>query len=86
MLAVNSEILLINLYPGKKEAGAEIISIMSSWKDNYPKLYEIIQSVPVLKEMRPMALNLNLLAESGIETVNSINKNQKPGQTGIMIK
>jgi hexosaminidase len=63
----------------KKEAGFEIISIMTSWNDNYPKLSEVIKLNPILKEMAPMALNLKLLSESGLEAVNFINKNQKPG-------
>jgi hexosaminidase len=63
---------------GNKVAEAKIISIMNEWKENYSKLSETIQSSPILKEMSPMALNLKLLAEAGLEAVNFISKNQKP--------
>jgi hexosaminidase len=63
---------------GNKQAEAEIVSIMNNWKDNYPKLYETIHTSPALKEMEPMALNLKLLAEAGLDAVSFINKNQKP--------
>jgi hexosaminidase len=64
---------------GDKEAEAKVIPIMNLWKGNYPKLSETIQSSPALREMGPMALNLKLLAEAGLEAINLINKNQKPG-------
>jgi len=63
---------------GNKEAEVKIVSIMNGWKDNYSKLSETIQSSPVLKEMLPMALNLKLLSDAGLEAVNFISKNQKP--------
>ncbi|MGD1006273.1 MAG: family 20 glycosylhydrolase [Ignavibacteriaceae bacterium] len=63
---------------GNKDAADNIISELSLWKENYPKLIEIIQSSPILREMTPMALNLKLLAEAGLKAINFINKNQKP--------
>jgi hexosaminidase len=63
---------------GNKDAADNIISELSLWKENYPKLIEIIQSSSILREMTPMALNLKLLAEAGLEAINFINKNQKP--------
>jgi hexosaminidase len=64
---------------GNKQDADSIFSELSMWKENYPELMEIIRSSPVLKEMAPMALNLKLLAEAGLQAVNFINNNRKPG-------
>jgi len=64
---------------GNKNSLAKADSIMNLWKENYSELSETINSSPLLKEMAPMALNLKLLSEAGLEAVNFINKNQKPG-------
>ncbi|MGA7722470.1 MAG: family 20 glycosylhydrolase [Ignavibacteriaceae bacterium] len=74
------------LISGNKKSLAKVDSIMSLWKDNYTELSETINSSPLLKEMAPMALNLKLLSESGLEAVNFINKNQKPGMDWLTEK
>ncbi len=69
---------------GNKSAEVKIMTAMTIWKNNFPKLYETLQSFPVLREMEPMAINLKKLSEAGLEAFSYIDKNQKPSESWIV--
>lgn len=68
---------------GNKSAEGKITSMLNKWKDNYPGLSETLKTYPILKEMLPMALNLNKLTESCLEALNYIDKSEKPSDSWL---
>lgn len=54
------------------ETEGKIISCLKIWKSNHSLLVPIIDKSPILKEIEPLSANLSLLAEAGLEAINSI--------------
>ena len=63
---------------GDKSAEGKVTSMLNMWKNNYSNLTKTLKAYPILKEMLPMAENLNKLAVSGLEALSYIDNSQKP--------
>lgn len=71
---------------GKKELKNDITAQLTLWKNNHNKLERTINLSPVIKEIEPLSLNLNLLSETGLEILSLLEKKQKPKEAWLKEK
>jgi len=56
---------------------AELILLLSIWRDNHAQLVEIIKVSPILKEIESMSADLKAMAELGLEATKALAKHKR---------
>jgi hexosaminidase len=62
---------------GNVELKQNITFWLNLWKENYQGLKKTIELSPILKEIKPMAINLKNISDAGLEAVRMISTGQK---------
>ncbi|NWF49253.1 MAG: family 20 glycosylhydrolase [Ignavibacteriaceae bacterium] len=62
---------------GDKDIERVIKDKLKTWYDNHNKLVQLINKSPVLKEIEPLSEHLKEISVIGLNTIESLNRNQK---------
>jgi hexosaminidase len=62
---------------GDKSRADEMISYLTTLKDNHKKVFELMENNLILKEIEPLAISLNEISAIGLEAINMLKENRK---------